>query len=86
MSDTAIRSRSPFKFFLLVLGLSVPFWLIGWVIGLELLPGLPDVSGITFSNYYDPRITGLIVAAAALIVTVVWGPKRWLDTQAPERE
>lgn len=26
-------------------------------------------------SYYDPRITGLIVAVAAVIVTVVWGPK-----------
>lgn len=26
-------------------------------------------------SYYDPRITGLIVAVAAVIVTVLWGPK-----------
>ncbi len=35
------RSRSPLTFFLLVFALSVPFWLIGGVIGLQLLPGLP---------------------------------------------
>ena len=34
-----------------------------------------NVSGVTFSNYYDPRITGLIVAFAAAIVTVVCGPR-----------
>jgi ABC-type Mn2+/Zn2+ transport system permease subunit len=33
-----------------------------------------NVSGITFSSYYDPRITGLIVAVAPAIVTVLWGP------------
>jgi membrane protease YdiL (CAAX protease family) len=26
-------------------------------------------------SYYDPRITGLIVAVAAVIVTVMWGPQ-----------
>ncbi len=26
-------------------------------------------------SYYDPRVTGLIVAFAAAIVTVVWGPR-----------
>jgi len=35
------RSRSPLKFFLLVYALSIPFWLIGAVTGIELLPGLP---------------------------------------------
>jgi CAAX protease family protein len=34
-----------------------------------------NVSGITFSDYYDPRITGLIVTVAAASVTVVWGPR-----------
>ena len=35
------RRRSPLKFFLLVFALSIPFWLIGAVTGIELLPGLP---------------------------------------------
>jgi len=35
------RSRSPFKFFLLVFALSTPFWLLGAVTGRQLLPGLP---------------------------------------------
>jgi membrane protease YdiL (CAAX protease family) len=34
-----------------------------------------NVSGITFANYYDPRITGLIVACAAAVVTILWGPR-----------
>ena len=33
-------SRSPLKFFLLVFALSVPFWLIGGVTDLQLMPGL----------------------------------------------
>ena len=41
LSTVALRRRSPLKFFLLVLALSVPFWLIGAVTGLRLLPGLP---------------------------------------------
>jgi membrane protease YdiL (CAAX protease family) len=40
-NSIASRSRSPLKFFLLVFGLSTPFWLIGAVTGLQLLPGLP---------------------------------------------
>ena len=35
------RPRSPLKFFLLVPAFSVPFWLIGAVIDVQLLPGLP---------------------------------------------
>ncbi len=35
------RGRSLLKFFLLVLALSIPFWVIGAVSGLQLLPGLP---------------------------------------------
>jgi hypothetical protein len=26
-------------------------------------------------SYFDPQITGLIVAFAAVIVTIIWGPK-----------
>jgi uncharacterized protein len=33
--------RSPLKFFLLVFALSVPFWVIGAMTGLQLLPGVP---------------------------------------------
>ena len=35
------QSRSPLKFFVLVFALSVPFWLLGAVTDLQLLPGLP---------------------------------------------
>jgi hypothetical protein len=105
----ASRSRSPLKFFLLVFALSIPFWLIGSVTALELLPGLPvsalmlvcpvtaasilvysenqtagvitllkrsfDYQRVKAKVWYDPRITGLIVAFAAAIVTVVWVPR-----------
>ncbi len=37
----APRDRSPFAFFLLVFALSLPFYLAGALIGLQLLPGLP---------------------------------------------
>lgn len=40
-NTSALRSRSPLTFFLLVFVLSLPFWLIGTVTGLQLLPGLP---------------------------------------------
>jgi uncharacterized protein len=35
-----MRNRSPLKFFALVFGLSMPFWLIGAVTDLQLMPGL----------------------------------------------
>lgn len=35
------RKRAVFTFFLLVFALSVPFWWIGGVLGLEFFPGLP---------------------------------------------
>jgi uncharacterized protein len=35
------RDRSLLKFFLLLFAISIPFWLIGAVSGLQLLPGLP---------------------------------------------
>lgn len=34
---------------------------------------MTNVSGLMFSSYYDPRITGLIMSFAAAAVTVVWG-------------
>lgn len=37
-------ASSPRAFFVLVLGLSVPFWLAGWLTDLEFLPGLPPSS------------------------------------------
>ncbi len=33
--------RSPWRFFVLVVAVTVPFWVIGAVTGLQLLPGLP---------------------------------------------
>jgi CAAX protease family protein len=44
----ASRSRSPLTFFLLVFALSIPFWLIGAVTGLQLVPGLPVSSLMAF--------------------------------------
>jgi hypothetical protein len=41
------RSRSPLIFFLLVYALAIPFWLIGWASGTQLLPGLPLAAFMT---------------------------------------
>lgn len=65
MSTT--KTRSLLKFFLLVLILSVPLWLIGSVIPLQLLPGLPLSSLMVFCPlaaasilvYREDRITGV---------------------------
>ena len=54
------RYRSSCKFFPLLFALSVPFWLIGAVTDLQLMPGL-SVSAL--------------MAFAAAIVIVAWGPK-----------
>lgn len=50
------QPRSPLKFFLLVFALSVPFWLIGAVTGLELLPGLP----VSSLGAFCPLLAALI--------------------------
>jgi membrane protease YdiL (CAAX protease family) len=41
MNTGPFTSRPPVIFFLLVFALSIPFWLIGAAIGVQLLPGLP---------------------------------------------
>jgi membrane protease YdiL (CAAX protease family) len=45
------------------------------VFATALFHAISNVSTLLFPEYYDPRITGLITALAALIVTVVWGPR-----------
>jgi uncharacterized protein len=44
----AADNRSPLKFFALVFGLSVPFWLIGAATDLQLMPGLSVSALMTF--------------------------------------
>jgi membrane protease YdiL (CAAX protease family) len=41
MNASVLLSESPLAFFVLVFALSIPFWLIGSLTGVELLPGLP---------------------------------------------
>ena len=53
----ASRSRSPLKFFLLVFALSMPFWLIGAVTKLQLLPGL----SVSAFGAFCPLIAALIL-------------------------
>jgi hypothetical protein len=48
-NSSTTANRSPLKFFLLVFALSVPFWVLGAVTGLQLLPGLPVSSLMVFS-------------------------------------
>lgn len=67
-SNTALRNRSPLKFFLLVFALSIPFWLMGSVTGLQLLPGLPvaalmfvcPVTAAMILVYGENRTAGVI--------------------------
>jgi uncharacterized protein len=48
MNATEGVHRSPLRFFALVFALSVPFWVAGAVTGLQLLPGLPVSSLMSF--------------------------------------
>ena len=41
MNTITPRSRSPLRFFLLVFALSIPFWLLGTIVGYQILPGVP---------------------------------------------
>ena len=51
------RHRSPLKFFVLVFALSIPFWLIGAVTNLQLLPGL-SVSAL---GAFCPMVAALVL-------------------------
>lgn len=50
--------RSPVVFFLLVFGLSVPFWLAGWRWDFEFVPGLP----VSALGFVCPLLAALILA------------------------
>ena len=53
----AVRNRSPLTFFALVLGLSFPFWLIGGVTDLQLMPGL----SLSALAAFCPMVAALIL-------------------------
>ena len=55
------RPRSPLKFFLLVFAFSVPFWLIGAVIDVQCLPGVPFSSLSAFC----PLLAALVLVFVA---------------------
>ncbi len=42
---------------------------------------LSNVSSVTYSSCFDPRVTGLIVAFVATIVVIVWGPRTLVRTK-----
>jgi uncharacterized protein len=56
-NSSAFRNRSPLKFFLLVLALSIPFWSIGGVTDLQLMPGLSVSALMAFC----PMVAALIL-------------------------
>jgi membrane protease YdiL (CAAX protease family) len=45
------------------------------VFGAALFHAFSNVSGITFANCYDPRITGVILTITAAVVAATWGPR-----------
>lgn len=66
------RSRSPWKFFVLVFALSLPFWLAGALTRLQLFPGLPVSSFmfvcpvaaaliLVYRENKTPGVTGLLL-------------------------
>lgn len=77
-SATAWRRRSPLKFFLLVFGLTLPFWVLGAVTGLELLPGLP----LAALSSFCPMLTAVLLVyqehKAAGVIALL---KRAFDVQ-----
>ena len=45
------------------------------VFAATLYHAIGNVSTMMFPEYFDPMITGLIVATVAAIVTIIWGPR-----------
>ena len=45
------------------------------VVAAALYHAVGNVCTIGFARYYDPRVTGLIIAIAAAFVTLLWGPR-----------
>ncbi len=59
--DRDPAARSPWYFFALVVGLSMPFWLAGWITGWNILPGLP----VSAMMAVCPLVAALILARRA---------------------
>ncbi len=55
------------------------------VFAATLFHAISNVSSVTYSSYYDPSITGLIVAFVATIVVLVWGPRTLVRTKNTQR-
>lgn len=55
------------------------------VFAATLFHAFSNVSSVTYSSYYDPHITGLIVAFVATIVVLVWGPRTLVRTKNTQR-
>ncbi|MBC7598587.1 MAG: CPBP family intramembrane metalloprotease, partial [Polaromonas sp.] len=57
MEGIAMPRRSPLTFFVLVFSLSVPFWWIGFVSDLQLMPGLSVSAFMAFC----PMVAALLL-------------------------
>ena len=82
-SRSAVQQRSPLTFFLLVFAFSAPFWLLGAVIDMQCLPGLPVSALAAFS----PMLAALVLVyqerkAAGVVVLL----KRSLDFKRIRRK
>lgn len=55
---SAMRSRSPLKFFLLTFAFAVPFWVLGGLVNIQLLPGLP----LAAFMFVCPGLAALLLA------------------------
>jgi len=71
-NTTQSRSGSPIVFVVLVFALSLPFWLLGTIVELQLLPGLPMSSlEVGWSGYLTDPIQDRWGALRAGIVMEV---------------
>jgi CAAX protease family protein len=74
----AWRKRSLLKYFLLVFGLTIPFWVLGVFMGIQLLPGLPVAALATFCPAIAAAILMYQENKAAGVIALL---KRALDFQ-----
>lgn len=84
-STSTIERSSPMKFMLLVFVLSIPLWLIGTLIPLQLLPGLPvsslmvlcPLTAALFLAYTEKRTFGISELIKRSFSFRRIGPKAW---------
>jgi uncharacterized protein len=80
-----MRTRSPFTFFVLVFALAVPFWMLGAVTTVQLLPGLPLSSlmivcpllAAAILVYRESKTPGVIALSKRSFDFSRIGPRSW---------